>query len=164
MTPSGRVLSTRTVPLHESLDYWHGAVLAQLVGMDIATDGGTCDAEMRADRLGGLRVTTVECDLGTVHRSPRYIARGDGREVFVAVLASGRAHVEQDGRTMEMRPGDAAFFETVRPFRTHFPYRFQLDIFAVSRDRPGLSEAELHRITARTLRPTQGLTASSPRS
>ncbi len=60
---------------------------------------------------------------------------------------------------MEMRPDDAAFFETVRPFRTHFPHRFQLDIFAVSRDRLGLSEAELHRIAARTLRPTQGLTA-----
>ncbi|MFD0149433.1 AraC-like ligand-binding domain-containing protein [Streptomyces sp. NPDC055721] len=155
--PRGHVLSTRAVPLHESLDFWHDAVLDQLVGMDITTEGGTYDAQMRADRLGGLRITTVECDPGTVHRSPRYIARGDGREVFAAVLASGRAQVEQDGRTTEMHPGDVTFFETVRPFRTHFPHRFRLDVFAVSRARLGLPEAELHRITARALRPARGL-------
>ncbi|GGZ51254.1 hypothetical protein GCM10010387_52040 [Streptomyces inusitatus] len=150
------MLSTRTVPLHKSLDHWHETVLAQLVGMDLVTDDGTCDAEMRVDRLGALRITTVECGPGTAHRSPERIARGDGREVFAAVLASGRAHAEQDGRTLEMRPGDVAFFETARPFRTHFPYRFRLDVFAVSRDRLGLSEAELHRITARPLRPERG--------
>ncbi|MET9435732.1 helix-turn-helix domain-containing protein [Streptomyces sp. NPDC006551] len=154
-----QVLRTSDVPLSESLDFWHDAVLAQLVGMDITTESGTYDAAMWADHIGDLRITTVECDPGVVHRSPHFIARGDGREVFAAVLNSGLAQVEQDGRATEMRPGDVAFFETVRPSRTRFPHRFQLQIFAVPRSLLGLSEADTALITARSLRPTAGLAA-----
>ncbi|MGW1107122.1 AraC-like ligand-binding domain-containing protein [Streptomyces sp. NPDC002540] len=154
-----RVLSTRSVPPRESLDFWHDAVLATLVGMDIATDGPAYDAALRTDHLGNLRITTVECDPGRVHRSPRFIARGDGREVFVALQSGGRAQVEQDGRTTELRAGDIGFFETVRPFRTTFPERFQLKIFAVPRNLLGRSEADLRQLTARAVRPSGGLPA-----
>lgn len=154
-----RVLSTRSVPSCQSLDFWHDAVLATLVGMDIATDGPTYDAALRTDHLGHLRITTVECDPGRVHRSPRFIARGDGRDVFVALQSGGRAQVEQDGRTTELRTGDIGFFETVRPFRTTFPERFQLKIFAVPRNLLGRSEADLRQLTARAVRPSGGLPA-----
>ncbi|MFD5268112.1 helix-turn-helix domain-containing protein [Streptomyces sp. NPDC058335] len=147
------------MPLSESLDFWHDAVLAQLVGMDISAEGGTYAATMRADHLGDLGITTVECDPGVVHRTPRFIARGDGREVWAAVLTRGLAQVEQDGRATELRPGDVAFLETIRPSRTRFPQRFQLKIFAVPRSRLGLSEADLRQVTARPMRPEGGLAA-----
>lgn len=153
------MLSTSSVPVRESLEFWHDAVLATLVGMDIRAEGGTYDATMRTDHLGALRITTVDCDPGEVHRAPRYVARGDGGQVFVAVQASGTAQVEQDGRCTELRPGDIAFFETVRPYRTRFPQRFQLKIFAVPRGLLGQPEAALGRLTARALRPVGGLTS-----
>ncbi|WP_454315230.1 AraC-like ligand-binding domain-containing protein [Streptomyces phaeoluteigriseus] len=153
----GQVLCTSTVPLSESLDFWHDAVLARLVGMDISAKGGTYAARMRADHLGDLGITTVECDPGVVRRTPRFIARGDGREVWAAVLTRGLAQVEQDGRATELRPGDVTFFETVRPSRTRFPQRFQLKIFAVPRSRLGLPEADIRRITARPMRQETGL-------
>ncbi|MGW5256840.1 AraC-like ligand-binding domain-containing protein [Streptomyces sp. NPDC004012] len=155
--PRARVLSTRSVPPRESLDFWHDAVLAALVGMDIATEGHSYDAAMRIDHLGDLRITTVECDPGRVHRAPRFIARGDGRDVFVALQSTGRAQVEQDGRTTELRVGDIGFFETVRPFRTTFPERFQLKIFSVPRSLLSRSEADLWQLTARAVRPSSGL-------
>ncbi|PWI13182.1 transcriptional regulator [Streptomyces sp. Act143] len=155
----GQVFCTRSVPPRESLEFWHDAVLATLVGMDIRTESGTYDATMRTDRLGELRITTVDCDPGEVHRDARNVARGDGTQVFVAVQASGTAQVEQDGRATELRPGDLAFFETVRPYRTRFPQRFQLKIFAVPRGLLGQSEAALGRLTARALRPQGGLAA-----
>ncbi|MFJ9349464.1 helix-turn-helix domain-containing protein [Streptomyces sp. NPDC101237] len=154
-----RVLTTRSVPPRQSLDYWHDAVLDTLVGMDIATAGGTYDATLRTDRLGDLQITTVEADPGRVHRTPRAIARGDGHQIFVAVQSSGRAHVEQDGRSTEMRTGDIGFFETVRPFRTTFPERFRLRIFAVPRLLLRLPEADLRRLTGRAVRPGDGLPA-----
>ncbi|MFE4334350.1 helix-turn-helix domain-containing protein [Streptomyces sp. NPDC056831] len=154
-----QVLSTRSVPPRESLAFWHDAVLATLVGMDIATEGRTYDAALRTDHLGNLRITTVECDPGRVHRSPRLIARGDGRDVFVALQSTGCAQVEQDGRTTELRAGDIGFFETIRPFRTTFPERFQLKIFAVPRNLLGRSEADLRQLTARAVRPSGGLPA-----
>ncbi|MEV6293136.1 helix-turn-helix domain-containing protein [Streptomyces sp. NPDC051896] len=157
--PRGQVLSTRSVPPRESLDFWHDAVLATLVGMDIATDGRTYDAALRTDHLGDLRITTVECDPGRVHRSPRFIARGDGRDVFVALQSTGGAQVEQDGRSTELRAGDIGFFETVRPFHATFPERFQLKIFAVPRGLLGRSEADLRHLTARAVRPGGGLPA-----
>ncbi|MFF3874878.1 helix-turn-helix domain-containing protein [Streptomyces sp. NPDC001978] len=158
-SPRAKVLTTRSVPLRESLDFWHDAVLATLVGMDIATEGRTYDAALRTDHLGDLQITTVDCDPGRVHRAPRFIARGDGRHVFVALQSTGRAQVEQDGRTTELRAGDIGFFETVRPFRTTFPERFQLKIFAVPRDLLERPEADLRQLTARALRPSGGLTA-----
>ncbi|MDT7839867.1 AraC-like ligand-binding domain-containing protein [Streptomyces justiciae] len=153
----GQVFCTRSVPPRESLEFWHDAVFATLVGMDIRTEGGTYDATMRTDRLGDLRITTVDCDPGEVHRDARRVARGDGTEVFVAVQASGTAQVEQDGRYTELRAGDIAFFETVRPYRTRFPQRFQLKIFAVPRHLLGQPEAALGRITAQAVRPRGGL-------
>lgn len=155
----GRVLSTHSVPLRESLAYWHDAVFETLVGMDISTEDRTYDAKMRIDRLGDLQITTVDCDPGTVYRAPRLIARGDGEQVFVALQSTGVAQVEQDGRATELRPGDVAFFETIRPFRTRFPQRFQMKIFAVPRCLLGQREADLQQITARGLRPGEGLTA-----
>lgn len=154
-----RVLTTRTVPPDESLDYWHDAVFDTLVGMDIATAGGTYDATLRTDRLGDLQITTVEADPGQVYRAPRFIARGDGHQIFVAVQSTGRACVEQDGRSAEMRTGDIGFFETIRPFRTTFPERFLLKIFAVPRRLLQLPEADLRRLTGRAVRPRGGLPA-----
>ncbi|MCG7204846.1 helix-turn-helix domain-containing protein [Streptomyces arenae] len=154
-----RVLTTRSVPPRESLDYWHDAVLDTLVGMDIATEGRTYDATLRTDRLGDLQITTVEADPGTVHRAPRFIARGDGRQVFVAVQSTGRARVEQDGRRTELRTGDIGLFETVRPYRTAFPDRFRMKIFAVPRRLLDLPETDLGRLTGRAIRPTGGVPA-----
>ncbi|MFG2955057.1 helix-turn-helix domain-containing protein [Streptomyces sp. NPDC048291] len=154
-----RVLTTRSVPPEESLEYWHDAVFDTLVGMDIAAQGGTYDATLRTDRLGDLRITTVEADPGRVHRAPRFIARGDGREIFVAVQSAGRARVEQDGRATELRTGDIGFFETLRPFRTTFPDRFRMKIFAVPRPLLELSEADVRQLTGRAVRPAGGLPA-----
>jgi AraC-like DNA-binding protein len=154
-----RVLTTRSVPPEESLEYWHDAVFDTLVGMDIATDGRTYDATLRTDRLGDLQITTVEADPGQVHRAPRFIARGDGREIFVAVQSTGRAQVEQDGRSTELRTGDIGFFETVRPFRTTYPERFRMKIFAVPRRLLDLPDADVRQLTGRAVRPSGGLPA-----
>jgi AraC-like DNA-binding protein len=155
----GRAITTRSVPKRERLDYWHDAVLANLVGMDISTGAQTYDASMWTDHLGDVQITTVECDPGVVDRTAAAIARGDGHSVFVTTLSTGRAQIEQDGRSIELRPGDFAFFETVRPSRTRFPERFRMKIFVVPRGLLGISEAELQRLTARALRPTHGVTA-----
>ncbi|MFJ9559332.1 helix-turn-helix domain-containing protein [Streptomyces fuscichromogenes] len=153
------MLTTRSVPPAESLEYWHDAVLDTLVGMDIAAEGSTYDATLRTDRLGELRITTVEADPGRVHRAPRFIARGDGREIFVAVQSTGRALVEQDGRRTELRAGDLGFFETLRPFRSIFPDRFRMKIFAVPRRLLDLPEADVRQLTGRAVPPGDGLPA-----
>ncbi|NUP53469.1 MAG: helix-turn-helix domain-containing protein [Catenulispora sp.] len=159
--PAGRggLITTRAVPERESLDYWHDAVMATLVGMDVATGQDTIDGEIRTDRIGDLRISTVATEPGEVHRAPRFIAHGDGGHIFVAVQSKGTAQVCQDGRNTELRPGDVAFFETTRPFRTRFPEPFVLKIFAVPRHLLGRGEGELQRLTARALRPTHGVAA-----
>jgi AraC-like DNA-binding protein len=158
----GEVFSTRSVPARESLEFWQDAVLATLLGLEISTEGGTVDAMMRTDRLGELQISTVETDPGEVHRTPRFVARGDGRQVFVALQCSGTAQVEQDGLYTELRPGDLAFFDSVRPYRMRFPQRFQQKVFAVPRGLLGQPEEAMGRITARPVRPAGGLAALLP--
>lgn len=155
----GQVLSTSSVPAHESLAFWHDAVLATLVGLDISTEAGTVDATMRTDHLGELQISTVDSDPGEIHRSPRFVARGDGKQVLVALQCSGTCQVEQDGQYTELRPGDIAFFESLRPYRMRFPQRFRQKVFAVPRGLLGQPEEALGRITARTIRPVGGLAA-----
>ncbi|MFH9353621.1 helix-turn-helix domain-containing protein [Kitasatospora sp. NPDC017646] len=151
------LLTTRSVPAAESLEYWHDAVFATLVGMDIRTGVPDFDATLRSRAVGDLQITTVDSDPVEVHRSPRFIARGDGGCIFAVLQSAGVARVEQDGRATEMRPGDIAFFESTRPFRTRFPERFQLKIFTVPRDLLGQEEGDLQRLTARSLKPGDGL-------
>ena len=155
----GQVITTRSVPEHESLDFWREAVMATLVGMDVSTERPTIDAELRTDLLGDLRITTVHCDPCQIHRAPRFIARGDGGHVFVAVQSAGSSRVEQDGRSTELRPGDIGFFETLRPYRARFPQRFLLKVYAVPRSLLGISEEQLQQLTAQALRPTHGVPA-----
>lgn len=154
-----RVLTTRSVPERESLEFWHDAVLATLVGMDISAEKNVYDATMWTDRLGDLQITVVECDPGMVHRSSRFIAHGDDNQVFVALQSTGSALVEQDGRSTELKFGDIGFFETNRPFRTRYPERFRMKIFAVPRSVLGVRDEDLRKLTARALRPTHGVTA-----
>ncbi|MFG2821132.1 helix-turn-helix domain-containing protein [Kitasatospora sp. NPDC048365] len=156
---AAQLLTTRSVPAAESLEFWHDAVLATLVGMDIETGGRTYDAAMNRCTVGDLQITTIDCDPAEVHRSPRSIAQGDGGHIFVGLQSTGVAQVEQDGRTTELRPGDIGFFESIRPFGIRFPERFQLKIFAVPRAVLGLQEGDLQRLTARGLRPGNGLGA-----
>ncbi|MGW1029617.1 helix-turn-helix domain-containing protein [Streptomyces sp. NPDC002577] len=155
----GQIVSTTSVPARQSLEFWHDAVMATLVGMDISAEGGTYAATMRTDHIGDLQITTVDSDPAEVYRAPRFIDRGDGKQVFVAVMSSGIAQVEQDDRYAELRPCDVAFFETIRPFRTCFPQQFQMKIFAVPRCLLGQPEAGLSRITGRAMRPAAGLAA-----
>ncbi|MFF0387493.1 helix-turn-helix domain-containing protein [Kitasatospora sp. NPDC004615] len=156
-TAPGHLLTTRSVPAAESLEYWHDAVLANLVGMDIRTAGQTYDAAMRNQAVGDLRISTLECDPAEVTRSPRSIARGDGQYVFVALQSTGVAQVEQDGRMSELRAGDIGFFETVRPFRSRYPERFRLKLFTLPRALLGQDEGDLRRLTARPLPGGSGL-------
>ncbi|MEZ0069824.1 AraC-like DNA-binding protein [Streptacidiphilus sp. MAP12-20] len=155
--PHTQLLTTRSVQVHESLDFWQDAVLATLVGMDIRAYGRTHDAAMRISQVGDLKIATIDSDPGEVHRAPRYIARGDGGDIFVAIQNTGVSQVEQDGRTTELRPGDIGFFETIRPFRTRFPERFQQIVFSVPRHMLGQQEGDIQRLTARALRPGNGL-------
>ncbi|MFD8481034.1 helix-turn-helix domain-containing protein [Kitasatospora sp. NPDC059673] len=150
-TAPARLLTTRSVPAAESLEYWHDAVLASLVGMDIRTDGHSYDAAMHNRTVGDLRISTLECDPADVRRSPRSIARGDGQYVFVALQSTGIAQVEQDGRTDELRAGDIGFFETIRPFRSRYPERFRLKLFTLPRALLCQDEGDLRRLTARPL-------------
>jgi hypothetical protein len=57
--PRGQVLSTRSVPPCESLDFWHDAVLATLVGMDIATVPRAL-LRLGEAQLAALTATVVE--------------------------------------------------------------------------------------------------------
>ena len=158
-TDRGEVVTTRSVPAHESLEFWHDAVMTTLVGMDIETGGRTYDATMRIDRIGEVGITTVDCDPAEVHRTSHFIARGDCDHVFVALQSTGSAQFEQDGRTAELRPGDLALVETLRPYRMRYPERFQMKIFMVRRDVLGRSVDDLRQLTGRAVKPTTGLAA-----
>jgi AraC-like DNA-binding protein len=155
------VLSTDTVPAGERLAYWHDAVWRTFVPLDVATPRDASAAApfsgaVRTDRLGYLRISTVDADAERVFRTPRLISQDSDEYLLVGLQGRGPAVVSQDGRDAPLRPGDFALYDTTRPYTLSFPDRFQMKVFQVPRQALGLREADLRRITGITIRGDEG--------
>jgi AraC-like DNA-binding protein len=73
-------------------------------------------------------------------------------------VGRGGGRVAQDGREAILGPGDAAVFETTRPFWWTFGGDWDVGVFTLPRASVGLSESESRRLTARRLDGRSGIT------
>ncbi|MFA7769082.1 helix-turn-helix domain-containing protein [Streptomyces sp. NRRL S-448] len=154
------VLSTSSVPPGERLAYWQAAVRQTFVPSDVTTTGeGPFSGAVATDRLGCLRVTTVDSDRQSVRRSRRLIARDQDEYLLVGLQRRGTGAVLQDGRTAPLTPGTFALYDTTRPYTLEFPGRFQLSVLQIPRSALALPGSDLGQITGVTMGADQGLAA-----
>ncbi|WP_254886058.1 helix-turn-helix domain-containing protein [Streptomyces sp. NA02950] len=154
------MLSTASVPAADRLAYWHEVIERTCVPLDITP---IADEPFRGmvttDRLGCLQISTVEGDANRVRRTARLIAKAEGEHVNLGVQGRNSGVVAQDGREALLGPGDLTFYDTTRPYALRFAEPFRMRLFSVPRQALGLSEPDLQRITAVTLRPDTGTAA-----
>ncbi|MFG2953398.1 helix-turn-helix domain-containing protein [Streptomyces sp. NPDC048291] len=152
------VFSVRSMPGSERLEHWQEEVFRTFVPLRITLPKGEpFSGTISTDRLGPLQATTVDCDRGRVDRTPRLIARASADYVYVGLQRSGHAHVDQDARSAELRPGDVALYDTTRPYTLRFPQRFRTQVLLVPRSLLPQTEGELQRVTATSLPRDDGL-------
>ncbi|MGW9435957.1 AraC-like ligand-binding domain-containing protein [Streptomyces sp. NPDC055607] len=158
------VLTTASVPDRDKVAYWNDAVSRTLVPVTVTPRGdGPFEGRITADRLGHLRVSTVEADAGRTSRTPALIAGSSGASgspVAVGVQVSGTAVFAQDGRRTELGAGDLVVYDTARPYSFDHPRRFALHVFQFPRHALGVSDHDLRQVTGRAVGTGDGFGAT----
>lgn len=179
------VLTTASVPDGERLAYWRDALGRALVPTAVTVPGdGPFEARLRTERLGCLRISTVDADAHRLRRTPAHIA--DERAgadaggpsgadyVAVGVQRTGTATLIQDGRRAVVEEGDLFVHDTARPYSLDFPGRFTAHVVHMPRRAVAVPEEELRQVTGTAIGGGDGvgallanfltsLTASVPR-
>lgn len=154
------VLTTDTLPDQEKLDRWRDAVARALVPMHVVPRGdGPLVGRIVADRLGPLRLATVEAGAQRVTRTREHTA--DAREAFVAVhvQVAGSTTFAQDGRGTVVGGGDLLVYDTSRPYCLDFPEPFASRVVHLPRRTLRLPDADLRRITGTSISTAEGIGA-----
>ncbi|WP_246147836.1 helix-turn-helix domain-containing protein [Nonomuraea turkmeniaca] len=151
------VLTTASVPDRDKVAYWNDAVSRTLVPMTVVPQGdGPFDGRITTDRLGYLRVSTMEADAKRISRTPTLIARSSEAYVAIGVQVSGPATFIQDGRRAEVGEGDLVVYDTTRPYFFDYPQRFSTHVFQLPRRVLGVPEADIRRVTGTAIGTTDG--------
>ncbi|MEV7773640.1 helix-turn-helix domain-containing protein [Kitasatospora sp. NPDC086791] len=143
------VLDTTGVPSADRAEYWHEAVSATFIPLDVSLlDSAAAPATITSHQLGALQVSLVEAGPQRVERSAALIARGGEDHLTLALQHRGTARLVQDGHRVELRPGTFAVSDAGRPFVKELPEAFAFTAFHWPRSVAGVGEEDLRVLTA----------------
>jgi AraC-like DNA-binding protein len=153
-------VSTADMPERERFDFWRQSVSEIFVPLAASReDDGAFRAELRGERLGGLRLYQVDADSHIVRRTPRLIAGTQGEFFKLGLQRRGGSVLVQDGREAQLRPGDFAIYDTTRPYTFAFDAPHELLILIFPRPMLGLPADQVERLTATRFSGRAGLGA-----
>jgi AraC-like DNA-binding protein len=135
--PSIARFSTSDVPAGERLAYWRANVESAFVPLDVRPIAADADFEGTAAlrELGELRVAHLHARSMSAVHTHGHVARTDEDDYFLALQVDGIAHATQAGRSLTLRAGDLALFDSSRPYAFRFLARdrFRHLIFRIPR-------------------------------
>ncbi|MGW2913462.1 helix-turn-helix domain-containing protein [Streptomyces asoensis] len=121
------VMTTASVPESERPAYWREAVGRALAPMAVTVrHGGPFEGRVCTERLGHLRITTIEADAQRVSRTAAHLAGTTAApapaadHVVVGLQTAGTATLLQDGRRALVEEGDLMVYDTGRPYSLDF--------------------------------------------
>ncbi|MFE7930511.1 helix-turn-helix domain-containing protein [Streptomyces sp. NPDC057456] len=156
------VLTTAAVPDGERLAHWRDALGRALVPMAVtARHDGPFEGRVSIERLGYLRIATIEADAQRMSRTPAHLTAAAPAVACVAVgvQTAGTATLVQDGRRAFVDEGDLMVYDTGRPYSLDFPGRFAARVVHLPRRALGLPEEDLRRVTGTAIAGTAGFGA-----
>ncbi|MDQ0585118.1 AraC-like ligand-binding domain-containing protein [Streptomyces rishiriensis] len=158
------VLTTASVPDGERLAYWRDAVGRALVPMAVtARHDGPLEGRVSTERLGCLRIATIEADAQRLSRTRAHLAVAAPAPavacVAIGVQTAGTATLVQDGRRAFVGEGDLMVYDTGRPYSLDFPGRFATHVVHLPRRALGLPEEHLRRSAGIAISGTAGFGA-----
>ncbi|WP_230193831.1 helix-turn-helix domain-containing protein [Streptomyces sp. NBC_00080] len=156
------VLTTASVPDAERLAHWRDALGRALAPVAVtARHEGPFEGRVSTQRLGYLRIATIEADAQRLTRTPAHLTGTDPAVACVAVgvQTAGTATLIQDGRRAFVGEGDLMVCDTGRPYALDFPGRFTAHVVHLPRRALGLPEEDLRRVTGTAIAGTTGFGA-----
>ncbi|MBK3627801.1 helix-turn-helix domain-containing protein [Streptomyces sp. MBT49] len=160
------VMTTASVPESERPAYWREAVGRALAPMAVTVrHGGPFEGRVCTERLGHLRITTIEADAQRVSRTAAHLAGTTAApapaadHVVVGLQTAGTATLLQDGRRALVEEGDLMVYDTGRPYSLDFPERFAHRAVRMPRWALGVAEEDLRRVTGTAITGAEGFGA-----
>src|SRR4051794_30489812 len=135
------VITTDGLSPADSVAFWQDGMTGSLGYRDIKA---VSDRPMRgtAERswMGRMLLVRMVATGQEIHRTRRHVTRDGIEFVQVAVMGDGVGRIDQDGRQVELQPGDCVLYETNRPFTWSFAGDWNVSLFGFPRDSVPLPE------------------------
>ncbi|WP_424860486.1 helix-turn-helix domain-containing protein [Streptomyces sp. MMS24-I29] len=142
-------VNTAEVPTTDRAEHWREAVSRTFVPLDVSLlEAVPAPATITSHRLGALEVSLVQAGPQRVERSAGLVACGGDEHLTLTLQHRGTARLAQDGRRVELGPGDFALCDAGRPFVMELPEPFAFTAFHWPRPAVGVSEEDLQLLTA----------------
>ncbi|MEU3700536.1 helix-turn-helix domain-containing protein [Streptomyces griseoviridis] len=154
------VLTTSLVPDERKGAYWRDALGQIPVPVSVVPyKEHSFRGRLVTDRIGGLRVATVEADAQQVRRTAAHIKRSPGDFVVVGVQTTGRTVLVQNGHEATAVTNDLFVYRTSSPSLMDHPEPFSLRMVYIPRRMLALTDDELNSVTSRVTATGRGCAA-----
>jgi AraC family transcriptional regulator, positive regulator of tynA and feaB len=122
-TGAPRLISATTqgMPAGDKFSYWNEVICRTVVDLDCRPlEQPSFEASIGGFEVPGLGVYDIHTQPHLVYREATEIARLDNDALVVNYVTSGTLYSQQDGRSVFLKPGDAAISDAARPYFLRF--------------------------------------------
>jgi AraC-like DNA-binding protein len=130
-------------------DAWRDRLACCFAGLTAVTRGPVVAGSLTAARLGEVGVFEVAGTTQQVRRTRSSAQREPLDVLKVCVLVEGRALVEQGRSSVEVGPGQLAFYDTGRPYQLGLAGPWRCAVMTVPRHALGVPESSLTQLMQR---------------
>lgn len=148
----------------EQLDAWKHAVNTTFLPLEVnASESSRFAWGLRTGYIGPLQVTRADADPELVIRTPKQAASDDNDHYLVALQIRGSCRFRQDGRDVEIQPGEFTIYDCTRTFDVEWHAQHSTIVAMFDRSLFELRPDEVARVTSTPVSGSEG-TATLVRS
>lgn len=153
------VVDTHAVDHRDREAFWHSVLSDTFAPIHLDGWSGPREpaASLGSTRRGRLLLVEHEATAQVHRRTAHLIRRSDNLFLQIAILTSGSATLEQEGRVARLGPGDVVVYENSRPFTWRFATPWTATGLCIPADAVQLTDVERRSMSARTLSGRTGL-------
>ncbi|MDT7537882.1 MAG: hypothetical protein QOI82_1467 [Actinomycetota bacterium] len=158
------VITTDGLTPADSVAFWQDGMIGSLGYRDIrALSDGPMRGTAQRSWLGQMLLVRMHATAQEIRRTRQHATRDGIEFVQFAVMGGGVGRMEQDGRQVELQPGDCVLYETSRPFTWTFSDDWDVSLFGFPSAGIPLPEPRRPGLTARLLDGRASLTGVTSR-
>jgi len=152
-------VSTEDVKASDRREYWEAQSSAIFGGLDIQMDASDeFQASFQYTSLANVIFSRLNSEIP--HRAIRTAAlasRDERAFVKMALVMKGLSVLEQNGRTTTLRAGEWSVYDTSRPYSMTIPYRVDMLLLLIPRDKFPTRSFDLQELVARRFSGRHGI-------
>lgn len=144
----------------DQLEAWREAVNVTFLPLKVqAADQSDFSWELKSGFVGPLQFTRASAGAEQVVRTAKLAAAGDSDHYAIALQGRGSCYFQQDGRAVEIRPGDFTIYDCTRPFDIKWPVRHRTVVAMFDRSMFDVKASDMARVTSTSISGLDGMGA-----